>query len=176
MTLDSELRRLSANLYSVLILDNEVTVGHFVAAPPFPWTRLTRRGAGYRAAEGYPSILTEAQARFEMRNWDEVSVRDMAGALADLDGGAHYVLIGNNAGQGMPLARRLPQKTVGRAAIIYGASLPEQKEYEKLGYRAFFPRRESVPRLTGLAANAGLPLALFFINTIQHDRLNYHDP
>jgi hypothetical protein len=176
LTLDAEIGRLSANLYSVLILDNEVTVGEFVAAPPFPWTRLTRRGGGYRPDEGYPSILTEAQARFEMKNWDEVSAPEIARALQDLDAGAHYVLIGNNAGQGMPLARSLPQKMIERAAIIYGQSLPEQKEYEKIGYRTFFRRSESVPRLTQLAAGAGLPLALFFINTIQHDRFNYHDP
>ncbi len=176
MTLDAEIARLSANLFSVLIVDNEVTVGHFVASPPLPWSRLTLRGGGYRAAEGYPSILTEAQAKFEMRNWDEVLVPEIARALQELDDAARYVLIGNNAGQGIPLARCLPQKTIGRAAIIYGESLPEQKEYERMGYRTFFPRRESVARLEELATGAGLPPALFFINTIQHNQFNYHDP
>jgi hypothetical protein len=176
MTLDAELGRLSARRYGVLILDNEVTVGHFVASPPLPWTRLTRRDGGYLAADGYPSILTEAQARFEMKNWDEVSAPGIADAIEDLSNGARYVLIGNNAGQGLPLARALPQKTIGRAAIVYGQSLPEKKEYETLGYRIFFPRSESVPRLTELAASAGLPLVLFFINTIQHNQFNYHDP
>jgi hypothetical protein len=176
MGLDAELGRLSANRFGVLILDNEVTVGHFVASPPLPWTRLTLRDGGYRAAEGYPTTLTEAQARFEMRNWDEVSLPDIARELKNLDDGARCVLLGNNAGQGLPLARSLAPKVIGRSAIIYGQSLPEQKEYEKMGFRNFFPRSESVARLTELAANAGLPLALFFINTIQHNQLNYHDP
>ncbi len=175
-TLNAELSRLSASRYGVLILDNEVTVGQFVARPPLQWTRLTRRDGGYRAAEGYPASLTEAQARFEMKNWDEVSLPSLAAALESLDDGARCVLIGNNAAQGLPLARSLPQKTVGRAAIIYGQSLPEKKEYEDLGYRSFFRRSDSIAYLAGLAAGAGLPLALFFINTIQHDRFNYHDP
>jgi hypothetical protein len=45
-----------------------------------------------------------------------------------------------------------------------------------MGYRTFFPRRESVALLTHLAMGARLPLVLFFINTIQHNELNYHDP
>jgi hypothetical protein len=120
--------------------------------------------------------LTEAQARFEMRNWDEVSPPDIARELKNLDDGARFVLLGNNAGQGLPLAQSLAPKVIGRSAVIYGQSLPEQREYEKMGFRNFFPRSESVSRLTELAANAGLPLALFFINTIQHNQLNYHDP
>jgi hypothetical protein len=176
VTLDTELGRLAADRYRVLILDNEVTVAHFVASPPLPWTRLTRRENRYRAAEAYPLPLTEAQARLEMRNWDEVSVPGIADALRELSDGAHYVLIGNNAGQGLPLARSLAKTLIGRAAIIYGRGLPEQREYEKLGYRTFFPRSESVSRLTTVAESTALPIALFFINTIQHNELNYHDP
>ena len=176
MTLDDELGRLAEERYRVLILDNEVTVGHFVASPPLPWIRLTRRDGRYQAAEGYPVPLTEAQARFEMRNWDEVSVQGIADTLQELSDGADTVIIGNNAGQGLPLARSLSKSLIGRAAIIYGRSLPEQRAYEKLGYRTFFPRSESVLRLTTLAASASLPIALFFINTIQHNELNYHDP
>jgi hypothetical protein len=176
MSLDAELARLSENRFGVLLLVNDVTVGHFVARPPLPWTRLTRRDGGYRAAEGYPAVLSELQARGEMRNWDQVSLQGIALALQDLADGARYVLLGNNAGQGLPLARSLPEKMIDRAAIIYGENLPEQKEYEKLGYRTFFPRSESVARLAELAASAGLPLALFFINTIQHNPFNYHDP
>ena len=176
MSLNAELGRLTTNRFGVLILDNEVTVGHFVASPPLPWTRLTRHDGGYRAADGYPTVLSEAQAQLEMRNWDEVSLPEIARELQGLDDGARYVLVGNNAGQGLPLARSLPQKIIDRAAIIYGRSLPEQKEYEQLGYQSFFPRSDSVPRLTELAGSAGLPLALFFINTIQHNEFNYHDP
>jgi len=35
-----QMLRLSADRFVALILDNEVTVGEFVAAPPLSWTRL----------------------------------------------------------------------------------------------------------------------------------------
>jgi hypothetical protein len=62
--------------------------------------------------------LTEAQARFEMRNWDEVWLEGIADARQELSDGAHYVLIGNNAGQGLPLARSL-SKTHDRLRCDY---------------------------------------------------------
>jgi hypothetical protein len=177
MTLHAVFSPFLADQFVVLILDNEVTVGEFVTKPPAPWTRLTRRDGEYAVAEGYPSLLTAEQAKFEMRNWDEVSPPQIARALKELDRSVDYVLIGNNAGQGRPLARSLPQElTAGHAAIIYGESLPEIKEYETLGYRSFFPRRKAASRLIELALAAGRPLALFFINTIQHNEFNYHDP
>ena len=69
-----ELLRLSADQFVALILGNEVTVGEFVTTPPFPWTRLVQRNGIFQVAKGYPTILTAAQAKFEMRNWDEVSL------------------------------------------------------------------------------------------------------
>jgi len=63
-----------------------------------------------------------------------------------------------------------------RAAIIYANNLPEKSAYERLGYRIFFRRSEAVARLLELAKNASRPLALCFINTIQHNEFNYHDP
>jgi hypothetical protein len=63
-----------------------------------------------------------------------------------------------------------------RAAIIYANSLPQKKAYEQIGYRTFFPRSEAVSRLLQLANAAHRPLALCFINTIQHNEFNYHDP
>jgi len=63
-----------------------------------------------------------------------------------------------------------------RAAIIYANSLPEKSAYGRLGYRTFFRRSEAVARLLELAKNASRPLALCFINTIQHNEFNYHDP
>ena len=176
-TLRTELHQLSANQFVPLILDNEVTVGHFVTSPPLPWTRLTERNGIYQAAEGYPSLLTAEQTKFEMRNWDEVSSQGIMRALKELDDRVEYVLIGNNAGQGLPLAQRLPQHLIGsHAAVIYGESLPEIKEYEKIGYQTSFRRSQAASRLLELAKNAGRPLALFFINTIQHNESNYHDP
>jgi hypothetical protein len=177
VTLRAELSRLSADQFAALILDNEVTTGDFVTIPPLPWSRLTEREGNYAVAEGYPSLLTAEQAKGEMRNWDEVALPAAARGLSALDESIGYVLIGNNAGQGFPLAQSMAPNLIGhRAAIIYGERLPEKREYEKLGYRTFFRRREAVSRLLDLAEEAGKPLMLFFINTIQHNELNYHDP
>jgi hypothetical protein len=173
----NELKRLSGGRFVALILDNEVTVGEFVTAPPLPWIRLVQRNGVFQVAAGYPSVLTAAQAKFEMRNWDEVSWPAIARALAELDGSVDYVLFGNNAGQGLPLAQSLTPKLIGdHAAVIYANSLPEKSAYEALGYRVFFRRSEAVARLLEIAKNAGRPLALCFVNTIQHNELNYHDP
>ena len=175
--MNNELKRLSGGRFVALILDNEVTVGEFVTAPPLPWIRLVQRNGVFQVAAGYPSVLTAAQAKFEMRNWDEVSWPAIARALAELDGSVDYVLFGNNAGQGLPLAQSLTPKLIGdRAAVIYANSLPEKSAYEALGYRVFFRMSEAVARLLDIAKNAGKPLALCFVNTIQHNELNYHDP
>jgi hypothetical protein len=178
MTLRAELSQLFPDSFTVLILDNEVTVGEFVASPSLPWARLVQRDGVFRVAEGYPNILTAAQAKFEMRNWDEVSLPSIMRALEDpMDGSVDYVLFGNNAGQGLPLAQSLaPNMISDRAAIIYANSLPEKDAYEQIGYRAFFRRSEAVSRLLQQANNARRPLALGFINTIQHNEFNYHDP
>src|SRR4030095_12698930 len=177
MNLAAELARLLPDRYLALILDNEVTVGEFVTDPPLSWTRSIHDDGAFRVASGYPNHLTEAQAKFEMRNWDAVSLPGIISALADLDTGVDYVLFGNNAGQGLPLAQNLRRNLIAdHAAIIYASSLPEKKLYEPLGYRTFFRRSEAVSRLAEFARLAGRPLALCFINTIQHNELNYHDP
>lgn len=173
----NELQRIAAGHFVALILDNEVTVGEFVTDPPLPWTRLVQRNGIFQVAEGYPTVLTAAQAKFEMKNWDEVSLPAIMHALAELDGGVNYVIFGNNAGQGLPLAQSLPPGLIGdHAAIIYARSLPEKSAYEQLGYRAFLTRSETASRLLALAKKAGKPLALGFVNTIQHNEHNYHDP
>jgi hypothetical protein len=173
----NELLRLSTDRFVALILDNEVTVGEFVTSPPLSWTRLVQRNGLFHIAEGYPNVLTTAQANFEMKNWDEVSSTAIMRAVADLDGSVDYVIFGNNAGQGLPLAQCLPSNLIAnRAAIIYANSLPEKSAYERLGYRAYFRRSEVVGRLLELAKEARRPLALCFINTIQHNEHNYHDP
>jgi len=177
MTLRADIARSSPDHFVALILDNEVTVGEFVVSPPLPWTRFVQREGVFRIADRYPNVLTAAQAKFEMRNWDEVSLPSIICGLADLDDGVDYVIFGNNAGQGLPLAQSLaPNMIAEHAAIIYANSLPEKKAYEQIGYRAFFRRSEAVSRLLQLADNAGRPLALCFINTIQHNVFNYHDP
>jgi hypothetical protein len=168
---------LSADQFVALILDNEVTVGEFVVAPPLPWTRLVQRDGIFQVAEGYPNTLTPTQGKLEMRNWDQVSLPSVVRLLAELDDGVDYVLFGNNAGQGLPLAQALPSRLIAdRAAIIYAHSLPEKRAYEQMGYRNFFRRSEAVFHLGQLANRARQPLALCFINTIQHNEFNYHDP
>jgi hypothetical protein len=173
----NELLRLSADRFVALILDNEVTVGEFVTTPPLSWSRLIQRDGVFQIAEGYPNLLTAAQAKFEMKNWDTVSLPDIVRALRELDDTADYVVFGNNAGQGLPLAQCLaPDLIANRAAIIYANRLPEKSAYERLGYRVFFRRGEAVGRLLDLAKQARRPLALCFVNTIQHNQHNYHDP
>lgn len=164
--------------YEVLILDNEVTVGHFVANPPLSWNRLTLLGESYGIADGYPTFLTEKRAREEMRMWDRVSVPAMTRTLkSDLDSSVDYVVFGNNAGQGLSLALQLPEELrASKSAIIYGTSFPEKEIYEQGGYRTFLPRKNLIPHLRSLAATAERTLTLAFINTIQHDATNFHNP
>ncbi len=177
MTLKETLATHRANRYVALILDNEVTVGEFVTAPPLPWTRIVQQRGVFQIADGYPNTLTAAQGNFEMKNWDEVSLPGIMRTLGEIGDALDFVVIGNNAGQGLPLAQAVPQTLrPDRSAIIYAASLPEQSVYEHLGYRIFFRRRETVARLIALAKEAGRPLALYFINSIQHNEINYHDP
>jgi hypothetical protein len=172
-----ELLRRLPDQFVVLILDNEVTVGEFVANPPLSWTRLVVRNGSLGIAEGYPTVLTGAQARFEMKNWDQVSLSVIRRALAEQDDTVDYFLFGNNAGQGLSLAQSLaPNSIANRAAIIYAKSLPEQSAYAKLGYRTFFRRSEAVFQVVEMAKIASRSLALYFINTIQHNESNYHDP
>ena len=172
-----ELLRRSADQFVVLILDNEVTVKEFVVHPPLSWIRLIERNGSFEIPEGYPTVLTPAQAKFEMKNWDQVSSPAISRALAEQDATFDYFLFGNNAGQGLPLARSLPLDAIAnRAAIIYANSLPEKDAYKKLGYRTFFRRSEAIPHLLAMAKNASRPLSLTFINTIQHNEFNYHDP
>ncbi len=177
MTISNELSILFHGHYGILILDNEVTVGHFVATPPLLWARLIQRGGTYGVAEGYPVPLTTQQTQREMRMWDQVSLPVIIQTLKDLRDSADYMVIGNNAGQGLPLAKSVPQALrATKAAIIYGESLPEIKEYEGMGYRTFLRRSDLVFHLAGLAKNARRPLTLAFINTIQHDASTFHLP
>jgi hypothetical protein len=172
-----EMLRLAPDQFVTLILDNEVTVGEFVTNPAVSWTRLIQRDGVFEVAEGYPTVLTASQAKFEMRNWDAVSLRDIVRVLEQVDESIDYILFGNNAGQGLPLAKSLPANLVAdRAAIIYANSLPEIDFYKKLGYRTFLRRREVASRLLEMAHSTGRSLALCFINTIQHNEFNYHDP
>jgi hypothetical protein len=177
MMIPAPLAELTKHYFLALILDNEVTVGQFVMEPPLPWLRLIQRSGVFEIAAGYPNRLNAQQAEFEMTNWDEVSLPAICRLLGEIDQAVDYVVIGNNAGQGLPLAQSLTGEMVSqRAAIIYAQRLPEIKLYEQLGYRNFWPRDQAVVHLDDLARKAGRPLALAFINTIQHNAANFHTP
>ncbi|HEX6437135.1 MAG TPA: hypothetical protein VF182_08380, partial [Candidatus Binatia bacterium] len=70
MALVDDLAARRASHFLALILDNEVTVGEFVTEPPLRWTRCIQRNGLFQVAQAYPTLLTEAQAKVEMRNWD----------------------------------------------------------------------------------------------------------
>lgn len=177
MTLKETLAAHRTDRYVALILDNEVTVGEFVTAPPLPWTRIVQIDGGFQIAEGYPTKLTDAQGKFEMKNWDAVSLPGIMRTLGEIGPALDFVVIGNNAGQGLQLAQAVPQiLRLAQSAAVYASSLPERSAYQRLGYQSFFPRRETVAHLLALANAAKRPLALYFMNSIQHNELNYHDP
>lgn len=177
MTLCTALSRSWANHFVALIFDNEVTVGEFVTNPPLPWARLIQRDGTFEIAEGYPTLLTAEQAEFEMTNWDQVSLTGCRHLLRDVEDFADLVIFGNNAGQSVPLAQHLPPRMVAeRSAIIYARALPEIDVYERLGYRRFLRRDETIPYLKHRAEQEERPLALCFVNTIQHNESNYHTP
>ena len=151
MTLAADLAARRNDRYLALILDNEVTVGKFVTQPPLHWTRCIQR--------------------------DDVSSRAIIAALPALGESVDYIIFGNNAGQGLPLAQSLSRNLMAeRAAVIYAESLPQMSQYQQLGFRNFFRRSEAAERLVDLAKKSQRPLELLFINTIQHDETNYHDP
>ena len=175
MSIGGTLDRIFADRFRVLILDNEVTVDAFVSAPPLPWARLSAVDGDYRLGEGYPGRLTAAEADREARNWDRVSLDLLAACVATLDRRVDLVAVGNNAGQGLPLARAIPETLrPGAGVIVYGTSLPERPAYEAAGYLRFCRRVDLVDLVHELAA--GRPPALAFINTIEHDEQNYHAP
>ena len=177
MTLAADLGARTTNHFLALLLDNEVTVGEFVVQPPLHWSRCIQRGGVFQVAEGYPTPLTAAQAKLEMRNWDDVSLEAITAALPALAGSVDYIVFGNNAGQGLPLAQSLPNNLIAEhAAVVYAESLPQMSRYQKIGFRNFFRRSEAAGRLLELATKAQRPLELLFINTIQHNETNYHDP
>lgn len=177
MTIPVQLATCFANHFQVLILDNEVTLDAFVAAPPLPWVRLTERGGAYRISDFYPTELTKAESDREELNWDRVSETAICAGLRELDATVDMVVFGNNAGQGLPFARALPVSLrAEHGTIVYGRSLPEQSAYEAEGYRRFCARDDLLSIVAPLAKLSGRAPALSFINTIEHNDRNYHAP
>ena len=176
MTIASELLRLFEPNFRVLILDNEVTLDAFVTDPPLPWARLVSKQDTYRVADGYPTVLTMAEADREEMNWDKVSNIAMSTDLQELSDGVDLIAFGNNAAQGFLLANDLPAALRSRGVIIYGRSLPEQPAYEQIGYSQFCTRTDLLSVIEVKAVAAGRPASLAFINTIGHNDQNYHVP
>ena len=71
MAISKELSQYGQDRYIALILDNEVTVGNFVAEPPMPWTRMVHSSDDYCVQKDYPTVLDDGQAKREMKNWDQ---------------------------------------------------------------------------------------------------------
>lgn len=177
MTLSETLAEHTDGHYTVLILDNEVTVDAFVSDPPQRWIRLVYRDGAYRVADGYPVLLTGEQARKESRYWDRVSGLGMIRCLNEVGDDIDLVVLGNNAGQGLPLAGCLAEELrADRAVIIYADFLAQDGDYRDLGFRKTLRRSDLVSNLLRRAKKAGKPLTLVFLNTIQHDARTYHAP
>ena len=148
-----------------------------MADPPLAWARLTSRDGVYRIGEGYPGFLTASEADREKLNWDRVSEAALRAALGGLDETIDLVAVGNNAGQGLRLADAVPAALrAARGIVTYGESLPERASYEEMGYRYFCPRGDLATWLAMEADAAERPLALGFVNTIEHNERNYHTP
>ena len=177
MSISIQLATYLPDRYRILVLDNEVTLDAFITDPPLPFVRLTAVDGAYRIAAGYPISLTKPESDREELNWDRVAEPAICTALGELDTSIDMVVFGNNAGQGLPLARALPVTLrAAHGTIIYGKSLPEQADYEEAGYRRFCARDDLLSHIAPLAEQAGRQPALAFINTIEHNEHNYHTP
>jgi len=177
MSIRTEISRKLGRCFTVLILDNEVTLDAFVVEPALKWARLINLSNAYTAPHQYPTRLTKQESDREEMNWDKVDLNHLQAEIAALDYSIDFVAIGNNASQGMPLAKALPPKLrKNNAAIIYGSSLPEQSIYQGLGYQNFCPRENLIKLVQSLAQESRKEPALAFINTIEHNNQNYHTP
>ena len=73
MAISTELSQYWQDRYIALILDNEVTVGNFVAEPPLPWTRMVYSSGDYCVQKDHRTVLDDGQAKREIKNWDQVN-------------------------------------------------------------------------------------------------------
>ena len=174
MKIADEINRLFPGYFTILILDNEVTLDAFITEPPLKWARLVNQNGQYTIPKNYPTSMTKDESDREEMNWDRVDLVVLRTNLKELDHSVDLVAIGNNASQGLPLAEDLPPTIRSdNAAVIYGASLPEQAIYEAIGYKTFCTRDDL---LKTAAQRTEKEIALCFINTIEHNDQNYHAP
>ena len=174
MKIAEQINRLFPGYFTILILDNEVTLDAFITDPPLKWARLVNQNGQYTIPKIYPTSMTKDESDREEMNWDRVDLAVLRTNLKELDHSVDLVAIGNNASQGLPLAEALPPTIRSdNAAVIYGASLPEQAIYEAIGYKTFCTRDDL---LKTAAQRTEKEIALCFINTIEHNDQNYHAP
>ena len=174
MKISDQINRLFSGCFTVLILDNEVTLDAFIADPPLKWARLINQNGQYIIPDIYPTFMTKEESDREEMNWDKVDLGLLRTNLEDLDHSVDLVAIGNNASQGLPLADSLsPTIRSDNAAVIYGTSLPEQSIYKGFGYKTFCARDDL---LKTASQRTEKEIALCFINTIEHNEQNYHAP
>ena len=177
MSLKTEIAHRYKDQFTVIILDNEVTLDAFVKTPPLSWTRLVKTTDGYIAPKEYPTLLTKEESDREEMNWDQVDLDRIQFEIGELNFRDGLIAIGNNAAQGLPLAKAVPPSLrENNSIIIYGTSLPEKPEYKSLGFDKFCCRADPLGYLGQLQLSPEKKSALFFINTIQHNELNYHQP
>lgn len=174
MKISDQITQLFPECFTVLILDNEVTLDAFVTEPPLKWARLINEDGQYKIPDVYPTGMTKEESDREEMNWDRVDIDLLRTTLQGLDHSVDLVAIGNNASQGLLLAESLPTKIRSdNAVVIYGTSLPEQSIYQGMGYRTFCTRDDLLKIASQRTENE---IALCFINTIEHNNLNYHAP
>jgi hypothetical protein len=172
MKIADQINRLFPGCFTILILDNEVTLDSFITDPPFKWARLVNKNGQYTIPRIYPTSMTKDESDREEMNWDRVDLALLRANLEELDHSLDLVAIGNNASQGLPLADALPPAIRSdNAAVIYGTSLPEQAIYQGIGYETFCTRDDL---LKTAAQRTEKEIALCFINTIEHNDQNYH--
>ena len=174
MKIAEQINRLFPGCFTILILDNEVTLDAFITDPPLKWARLVNQNGQYTIPKIYPTSMTKDESDREEMNWDRVDLAVLRTNLRELDHSVALVAIGNNASQGLPLAEDLPPTIRSdNAAVIYGTTLPEQAIYQAIGYKTFCTRDDL---LKTAAQRTEKEIALCFINTIEHNDQNYHAP
>ncbi len=122
-------------------------------------------------------MLNAALGKAEMRNWDEVSLHGMVRTLAELTDAVDYVVIGNNAGQGLPLAQAVPQALRATPRESFRQQLARTERLRTVGLSEFLsPLRDFAALARGGGSDRAGRWRLYFMNSIQHNTMNYHDP
>ena len=85
MKIADQINRLFPECFTVLILDNEVTLDAFITSPPLRWARFINQNGQYVIPEIYPTIMTKEESDREEMNWDRVDIGVLRINLSELD-------------------------------------------------------------------------------------------